>query len=247
MQNIKIVIEYDGTDYVGWQKQPNGISVQERIEDSLNKITGEKISLIGSGRTDSGVHALGQVANFNASCGMSDEELQRALNSTLPPDIAILDVERVPEGFHSQHGALSKSYLYRILNRPYKSALERNRLWLVVTPLNIAKMEEALELFRGEHDFRAFALAPDSVRSTVREVLSVGFREMRDIIEIEIEATGFLKRMVRLIVGALVSVGKEKIDLGDISTMIASGNRSRRVLAAPPQGLFLKRVNYPSK
>lgn len=244
MRNIKLTIEYDGTGYVGWQRQPDGPTVQEKIEVCLGGITGEKITLHGSGRTDSGVHALGQVANFNTESAIGPEELKKGLNSILPKDIVIVRSEEVPAEFHAQYSSKSKVYVYKILNRSYTSALLRNRVWHVPYTLNTEVMKEASEVLIGEHDFSAFAQADAEVKSKVRNVLSAEIGTKGEIIEFSIEAEGFLKRMVRLIVGTLVQVGKQRLSAGEFADILRSQNKNKFVIAAPPQGLYLKEVKY---
>jgi tRNA pseudouridine38-40 synthase len=244
MRNIKLTIEYDGINYLGWQKQTEGPTIQGILENTLEKITGEKIILIGSGRTDSGVHALAQVANFKTQSRMTPIQFQRALNSLLPKDIVIKEAEEVDMDFHAQFDAKSKTYLYRILNRSYPSALERFRAWFIPDPLEKGKMREAAYSLLGEHDFRAFALS-NTAKTSVRRVIRVSLEEKaNDTIEFEIEATGFLKGMVRLIVGTLAKVGKGKITPDDFRKILESGEKTKFVFSAPPWGLFLKQVKY---
>ncbi|HSE83433.1 MAG TPA: tRNA pseudouridine(38-40) synthase TruA [Thermodesulfobacteriota bacterium] len=244
MRNIKLTIEYDGTNYLGWQRQPQGPTVQETLENTLEKITKEKIKIIGSGRTDTGVHALAQAANFKTAVGMTINGFQKALNSLLPKDIVIKEAAEVGLDFHAQFDAKSKVYVYKILNRSYPSALERLREWFIPHPLNISLMQKAGETLLGEHDFRAFALS-GRTKTTVRTVLYVNLIKKDDNrIEFEIEATGFLRGMVRLIVGTLVQVGREKITPDDFREILESGQRTKFVRSAPPWGLFLKEVRY---
>ncbi len=244
MRNIKLIIEYDGTNYLGWQKQPQGSTVQEILEKTLEKITKERTRVIGSGRTDSGVHALAQVANFKTASGMATHEFQKALNSLLPKDIVIKEVSEVDLNFHAQFDAKSKVYTYRIINRLYPSALERLREWFIPHPLNISLMKQAGETLLGEHDFRAFALS-GRTRTTVRTVLCVNLMKKDDNrIGFEIESTGFLRGMVRLIVGTLAQVGREKITPEGFRETLESGQKTKFVRSAPPWGLFLKEVKY---
>ena len=245
MRNIKLVIEYDGSGYHGWQRQPDGPTIQETLENSLSKITGENISLHGSGRTDSGVHALGQVANFNTESRITAEEFQKGLNSILPKDIVVLSAEEAEPEFHAQFSSRSKIYIYKILNRPFGSALLRKRVWHVPYRLTLSAMSEAASELVGEHDFGAFAQAGAEVKSTVRTVTSAEFKKSgEDIIEFAIEAEGFLKRMVRLIAGTLVQVGKERLSPGEFADILNSGKKNKFVIAAPPSGLYLKKVRY---
>ncbi len=245
MRNIKITIEYDGTNYYGWQKQPRGPTIEQEIEKTLKNMTGEDISLSGSGRTDSGVHAFAQVANFKTNSNIKSIEFQMGLNSSLPKDITILDAKEVDPDFHAQFSAKSKTYIYKILNSPHPSALLRKRVWLVPLELNINYMKEAAEYLIGEHDFKAFAQSGIEVKMTVRNVLNVSLEQKENnIILFSIEATGFLKRMVRLIIGTLVQVGKGKITPSDFVEILNSGEKTKFVYAAPPQGLYLKEVKY---
>lgn len=244
MKTIKLTIEYDGTNYVGWQRQLSGPTIQEKIETSLRAMTGEKIKLSGSGRTDSGVHALGQVASFKTQIRLSPIEIQKGLNSMLPKDIVIIAAEEADPGFHAQLSAESKTYIYKILNRPFPSAILRERAWFMPYPLNARFMNEAARMLPGEHDFRAFTQSESTVKSTVRTVLHAGIEARRDILEFRIEADGFLKRMVRLIVGTLVQVGKEKITPAQFYEILESGEKTKFVHAAPARGLYLKKVRY---
>ncbi len=244
MVNIKLSIEYDGTNYLGWQRQPQGVTIQEVLEDALNKITGETITVIGSGRTDSGVHAISQVANFKTESKITPLQFQRALNSLLPKDIIIKESAEVDLDFHAQLKSKSKIYLYRILNRNYPTALQRQRLWFIPDPLDVSNMAQAASMILGEHDFRAFALS-GSTKTTVREVLHVSLEKKLDaLIEFEIESRGFLRGMIRLIVGTLVQVGNGRITKEDFREILESGKKKSFVFTAPPWGLFLKEVRY---
>jgi tRNA pseudouridine38-40 synthase len=245
MRNIKIMIEYDGTNYYGWQKQPQGPTIEQEIEKTLKNMTGEDINLSGSGRTDSGVHAFAQVANFKTNSNIKSIEFQMGLNSSLPIDITILEAKEVDQDFHAQFSAKSKTYIYKILNSPHPSALLRKRAWFVPLELNINYMKEAVEYLIGEHDFKAFAQSGIEVKTTIRNVLNVSLEQKENnIILFSIEATGFLKRMVRLIIGTLVQVGKGKITPLDFAEILNSGEKTKFVYAAPPQGLYLKEVKY---
>lgn len=245
MRNIKLTIEYDGTNYLGWQKQPQGPTVQLEIEKALKNMTGEDINLLGSGRTDSGVHACGQVANFQTNCKIKVNEFQMGLNSSLPKDITIMNAEEMGPNFHAQFSAKSKIYIYKILNSPHPSALLRKRAWFVPLELDIDLMKRSAEYLIGEHDFKAFAQSGIEVKSTVRTVLKVSIDEKdNNLILFRIEATGFLKRMVRLIIGTLIQVGKGQISPTDFFNILQSGEKTKFVYCAPPQGLYLKEVKY---
>ncbi len=245
MKNIKIIIEYDGTDYHGWQCQANLPTVQETIEDAIRKITGENVKITGSGRTDAGVHAIGQAANFFIETQMDTDTLRKALNSTLPRDISIIKAQEVPDGFHAQFSSRSKVYEYRIFNRTHPPALRRDRVWHVPEKLDTKKMREASVYLEGTHDFSVFATANITVKSTVRTVECVHIKKTREgVILIEIEADGFLKRMVRMITGTLVETGRGKLSPEGFGHILAEGKKTKSIFTAPPTGLFLKKVIY---
>ncbi len=244
MRNIKITVEYEGTRYSGWQRQKNAETVQEKIEDAVFKITGEKNALNGSGRTDAGVHALAQTANFHTECRMKTETILKALNSFLPEDISVKTAEEVSAGFHSRISSKKKTYLYRILNGASRSALNRKTCWFITEPLDTESMSDATRFIVGKHNFAAFALADTKVRTTVRTVFEAGVKRDGDFIVFSIEADGFLKRMVRLIVGTLVRVGKGKLNTAGFEKILKSGKKTADVTAAPARGLFLEKVDY---
>lgn len=245
MKNVKIIIEYDGTDYHGWQCQADLPTVQKTIEDAIRKITREDAKITGSGRTDAGVHAIGQVANFFIETQMDTDTLRKALNSTLPRDISIIKAQEVPDGFHAQFSSRSKVYEYRIFNRPHPPALQRNRVWHIQEKLDTKKMREAAAHLEGTHDFSVFATADITVKTTVRTVKRVHVRKTREeIISVEIEADGFLKRMVRMITGTLVEAGRGKLSPEGFRQILAEGQKTKDVFTAPPSGLFLKKVIY---
>ncbi len=245
MKNIKLIIEYDGTNYKGWQTQPGFPTVQQTIEKCLSQITGENIKICGSGRTDSGVHALEQVANFKTATHLETAKIQKALNSMLPDDISISRVKEMNEDFHAQFSCRSKIYQYNILNRSYPSAILYGRVWHIPIKLNMKLMKEASMNLVGEHDFSVFAAADAEVKSAVRTVIKINIKKTRKgIIEFEIEANGFLKRMVRIIIGTLVQVGKEKLTPAEFKGIMKKGEKNKHVISAPPYGLFLKKVDY---
>ncbi len=245
MKNVKIIIEYDGTDYHGWQCQADLPTVQKTIEDAIRQITTEDVKITGSGRTDAGVHAIGQVANFFTEAQMDPETLRKALNSTLPRNISIIKAQEVPDGFHAQFSSRSKVYEYRIFNRPHRPALQRNRAWHIQEKLDTKKMREAAAYLEGTHDFSVFAAADITVKTTVRTVKRIHVRKTREgVILIEIEADGFLKRMVRMIAGTLVETGRGKLTPEGFGQILAGGQKTKNVFTAPPSGLFLKKVIY---
>jgi tRNA pseudouridine38-40 synthase len=245
MRNIKLLIEYDGTNYRGWQVQPDGPTIQGMLEEKLSRLTSERIHVIGSGRTDSGVHALGQVAHFRTQSQMDTRTIQRALNSLLPPDIVIREVEEVDEGFHARKQSKSKVYEYRILNRNLRSVFHRGYVWHIPQKLNLAEMKKATQSLIGEHDFSAFRTVGSPTRTTVRRVIRGEWKRGRDdLIRFEIEANGFLKQMVRSIIGTLVEIGKGRMKATDFRKILNSKDRKEAGPTAPAQGLFLKEVKY---
>ncbi len=245
MRNIKLVIEYDGTNYHGWQVQPNGLTVQEVIEEKIQIMTRQRVRLTGSGRTDAGVHALGQVANFFTHSAIPVEGFQKGLNSLLPLDIVVQSAEEVDLQFHAQYGAKRKTDRYVILHRPVPSALFRNYSWRVSGSLDVPAMEEASRLLRGKQDFTSFRGADADTEDPVREVFQAGWsRKNSDFLHFTIEADGFLKHMVRNIVGTLVDVGKGERSPEQFGQVLRARDRRRAGMTAPPQGLFLVEVKY---
>ena len=245
VRNIKLLIEYDGTNYQGWQVQPKGPTIQGILEEKIGLLTGQPVQLFGSGRTDSGVHALGQVAHFKTQSQMDIHTIRRALNSLLPHDIVIQKAEEVDEGFHARKYSKSKIYEYRILNRNLRSAFHRGYVWHIPQKLNLTEMKKATQSLIGEHDFSAFRTVGSPTRTTVRRVIRAEWKRGRDgLIRFEIEANGFLKQMVRSIIGTLVEIGKGRMEAAEIREILNSRDRKEAGPTAPAQGLFLKEVKY---
>lgn len=244
MKNIKLTIEYDGTNYHGWQSQANSISVQEELEKALKRLIGKECTVTGASRTDAGVHAYGQTANFYTDSSIPPEKYFLALNSILPGDIAIVKSEEVSLDFHSRYWAKGKTYKYLIYNSRHPSALLRNRAFYVPVPLNAEKMKQASSFILGTHDFAAFQAAGSSAKTSVRTVTGISVKKSDDIIEMCISGNGFLYNMVRIIAGTLVEVGIGKIPADDIKTIIENRDRRRAGRTAPPQGLYLVEVFY---
>lgn len=246
MRNIRLTIEYDGTDYAGWQSQKRRGSktIQEEIEKAIEKITREKVKLIGSGRTDAGVHALAQVANFKTDSGIAAEKLQKALNAVLPEDIAITKVEAAGLDFHSRFLAKSKAYRYTILNRSCRSALFKEKAYFLPYPLNLRLMQKEAKSLLGRHDFRSFQAKGKKERGAIRTVKSLKIRRDGDFIHIEIEADGFLYNMVRNIVGTLIEVGRGKMPEGSTGRILRAKDRKVAGPAVPARGLCLLKVRY---
>ena len=244
MRNIKLTIEYDGKEFNGWQKQPNKLNIQGNIEKVLSDITKEDIEIIGSGRTDAGVHALGQVANFKTNSTIPIEKFAIAINSRLKKSIVIKKAEEVPERFHSRYNCKKKTYRYVINNSETGSAIYRNLEYNIKQPLNLEKMQDASRYFVGEHDFSAFKASGTSSKSSVRTIYSAKVTKEGERIYIELTGNGFLYNMVRIIAGTLVEVGLGKIKPEEITEIIDSKDRQKAGKTLPPYGLYLVEVNY---
>ena len=245
MRNIKLVIEYDGKDFNGWQKQPNKLNIQGEIERAIMDITKEdNIELNASGRTDAGVHALGQVANFKTNSTMPVEKFPIAINNKVKKSIIIKSAEEVPERFHSRYNCKQKTYRYVINNSEYGSAIYRNQECHIPQKLNVEEMKKAVKFFEGEHDFKGFKASGTSSKNSVRKIFKTNIKVDGDRIFIELTGSGFLYNMVRIISGTLVDVGLGKIKSDDIPEIILSGDRKRAGKTLPPQGLYLVEVKY---
>jgi len=244
MRKLKILVEYEDTRYHGWQCQSNGLAIQEVLQKTLKKITQEKKSVVGSGRTDAGVHAEGQVAHFFTASRMNPREFLKAFNSLLPPDIVIKKVEEVDSKFHAQKLASRKIYRYTILNRDYPSALLCRQAHYIASPLKISAMRRAAKIFVGRHDFSAFQGAGSEVRTPVREIYSLTIQKKEDWIRIHVDGNGFLKYMVRNIIGTLIQVGQEKKTAEQIKAILRSRDRKNAGPTAPARGLCLVAVKY---
>ena len=242
MRNIKLTIEYDGKDFNGWQKQPDRLNIQGEIEKAIEEITGEKVDLTASGRTDAGVHSLGQTANFKTDSKIPTEKFAKAINSRLKKSIVIKSAEEVDEKFHSRYSVKSKTYRYIINNSENGTAIYRGLEYHVPMKLDYEKMNEAIKYFIGEHDFKAFKASGTSSKSSVRKILDGSVRKEGERVIIEVTGTGFLYNMVRIIVGTLADVGTGRIEVSDIPEIICSKDRRQGGITAPPQGLFLKKV-----
>lgn len=245
MRTIKLLIEYDGTNYLGWQVQSKGQTIQGVIEENLKKLTGDPARLTGSGRTDGGAHAIGQVAHFRTRSRMDLHSIQRALNSLLPPDIAIKGIEEAGENFHARKQVRSKVYEYRIINQPLRSVFHRDYTWHIPQGLDWEEVKKATQKLIGEHDFSSFRSVGTPTRTAIRRVMRAEWKRGRDgTIRFEIEANGFLKQMVRAIVGTLIEVGKGKINSEEFQKILESKDRKKAGPNAPARGLFLKEVKY---
>ena len=244
MRKIKLVIEYDGYKYHGWQVQPNGLTIQEVLESKLQKIVKKKTVVHGAGRTDAKVHAEGQTAHFLTSSRMTDEEFQKALNSVLPKDIVIKEVEEVDSSFHAQKSALRRIYRYTILNRDHPSALERRYSWFQPHPLDLTAMRRARKYLLGKHDFSAFRASGCEAKSPVRELYRIDIKKKGNFIQLIFEGNGFVKYMVRNVVGTIVQVGKGYMAASQVGEILALRNRRKAGPTAPAYGLCLVKVIY---
>jgi len=246
MRNIKLVIEYDGTNYHGWQSQRNPLTIQGILEQAISKVTQEPITLYGSGRTDAGVHAQGQVANFHTQTNIPAANLVHAINSHLPPDIAIKTATDVTDSFHARYSAKSKVYRYTVLNDDTASPMERLYSWHIRQHLDLQAIRQAASHLIGTHDFAAFQTKADRSKDSTRTVYCLRVRRKGHKIYLDIEASGFLYNMVRAIVGTLVLVGKGFAKPATVRRTLKSRKRSEAGPTAPPQGLCLQRVKYRS-
>jgi tRNA pseudouridine38-40 synthase len=263
-RTLKILLAYDGSDLVGWQRQPIGMSVQSRLEDALTAIEGRPVTVVGAGRTDAGAHALGQVASCRLDHPLPAARLATALNAMLPDGIRILRIEDVHESFHARYSARLKTYRYLVLNAGVASPFERRYVWQVPQPLNLAAMAEAARHLEGEHDFAALQGAGSATRTTVRTITGACLRESTSaevvggslalggpagcsrLIVFEIAGNGFLRHMVRNAAGTLVEIGLGKREPSWMAEVLASGDRAQAGPTAPARGLFLVGVDYPA-
>ena len=247
-RNLKLTIEYDGTAYQGWQLQaPGQPTVQGVIETALRAMTGEpKLRLRGAGRTDSGVHARGQVANFFTETSIPPRGFMLGLNAKLPRDVAIRACEEVPASFDARRSARGKIYRYTIWNQQNRSPLIDRYVWHVRGALDLPAMRAAAAHLVGEHDFRAFRASDCERRNTVRIIRRLELSRDGDLVRCEVEATAFLKNMVRILVGTLVAVGQGRLAADDVRTIREAGDRTRAGITAPPQGLEMVQVFYPA-
>jgi tRNA pseudouridine38-40 synthase len=245
-RNFKLVIEYDGTAYHGWQRQKEVSTVQETIETALRTMTGRSVTVAGSGRTDAGVHALNQVATFFVETELTPDIFTRGLNSLLPGDIVVKDCQRVADTFHARYNACSKVYDYVILNQPIPGAIFRKYAWHIKRKLEVSPMREAVLFLKGTHDFSAFEASGSPRSNAVRTIMDVHLTtgNVDDYLVFSVEADGFLRCMVRNIVGTLVDVGMGKTSPREFQDILQSRDRRRAGITAPPHGLFLSEVKY---
>ncbi|MFH0935300.1 MAG: tRNA pseudouridine(38-40) synthase TruA [Candidatus Omnitrophota bacterium] len=243
-RNLKLEIEYDGTNYAGWQVQNSNKTIQSVIEKTLQRILQEKVHLIVSGRTDSGTHALAQVANFKTKSKIPPDKLRLALNSWLPADIAISKAEEKALDFHSRFDAKSKIYRYSILNRPHPSPLQRKAVYFYRHPLNVSLMRKESKVLLGRHNFKSFQAVDKTERNPVRTIKNIRITVDNGLVCIDIEAGGFLYNMVRNIAGTLIEIGRGRFKPGDLKRILLGRDRRLAGPTVPARGLCLMKVNY---
>ena len=245
MPRLKLTLEYDGTAYVGWQRQLNGLSVQEVVEKALAELFGTEVATLAASRTDAGVHALGQVVAFDSPRTLPPTAYLRGLSTLLPQDVSVVSVAEVPADFDPRRHSLGKRYRYLLSNRPVRSPLRRRTHWELFAPLDLAAMDEAARLLVGTHDFAAFRAANCEARTTLRTLRELSLAPALDVVQFEVEGTAFLKHMVRTMVGTLVEVGRGRRPVSWVGEVLASCDRTQAGPTAPPQGLVLVEVRYP--
>ncbi|MDY3929040.1 MAG: tRNA pseudouridine(38-40) synthase TruA [Clostridia bacterium] len=244
MRNIKLTIQYDGTNYHGWQVQENAVTVQEVMENALKRLTGVKPRISGCGRTDTGVHAMNYICSFKTESNIPCDRFPYAINRFLPADVVCKRAEDMASEFDAHRSAVGKTYSYLILNSQYPDAFYHNRAWHYRYDLDVEKMKKAGEYFCGTHDFIGFAASGFTVKTTVRTIHSVKISKNENIIKIDVCGNGFLYNMVRIIAGTLVFAGNGKINAEDIPDIIESKDRKRAGITAPACGLYLSEVYY---
>ena len=247
VRNIRLKIAYDGTGFAGWQTQPGLPTIQESIEIAIEKMTGQRPKLIGSGRTDAGVHAHAQVATFYTTARYSPDKFQNAINAFLPPEIRVINADEVPVTFHPTLDVISKRYRYRIDNCRTADPLKLRHCHHIPTPLDDDKMRRGASFLVGRHDFAAFQTVGSERLSTVRTIFACDVFRHADEVHIEVEADGFLYNMVRSIAGTLILVGSGKWSAADLRAALEARDRARCGMVAPPDGLYLMQVDYPEK
>jgi len=245
MKTIRLTLEYDGTAYAGWQVQPNGLAIQEVVEDALEQVTGERVRLHSSGRTDAGVHARGMVAHFTTDKALPLSAYREGVNRLLPSDIAIREACEVPHGFHARFDAAGKWYRYTIYQGDVRSPLFGRRAWHIRKPLDLDAMREGSLAFVGRHDFSAFRSSSCEAQTTSRTIHSIDILLHGNLLLIDVRGDGFLKNMVRIMVGTLVEIGLGKRGAHDVALLLEGRDRNHAGKTAPPEGLCLMEVWYP--
>lgn len=244
MRNIRLTISYDGSDYYGFQRQKDLVTVQQVLEEALAKIFGESISVAPSGRTDTGVHALGQVVSFKTQGKIPVERVVHAVNTVLPPSVVALDAKEMPEGFHARYDAKAKKYIYKIMQTDMPDPFLANYAWLLAGELDVRKMAEAASIIKGEHDFSSFRASGSTPTHPVRDIYESVWQNENGMIVFSIKGNGFLYHMVRNLVGSFVDIGQGRISVDDFKDILAGKDRALAGKTAPPQGLYLEHVFY---
>lgn len=244
MRNLKITIQYNGKNYCGWQRQPNSLGIQGNIENAIYEITKEKVKLIGSGRTDAGVHAFGQVANFKIDSDFPIEKMAIAINSQLKRSIRIKHAQEVAEDFHSRYHCKSKTYIYIIENSEQGSAIYRNLTYHVPQPLDIKKMQQAADYLVGEHDFSSFKSSGTSSKSSVRTIYAAQVLKEQERVIIQLTGNGFLYNMVRIISGTLLEIGLGNMQPEQMKEILEAKDRQKAGKTLPAYGLYLMNAEY---
>lgn len=244
MKRVQLVVSYDGTDYCGWQIQPNGKTIEGELNTALTEMFGERITVIGASRTDAGVHSCGNIAVFNTNARMPAEKISYALNQRLPEDIVVLSSREVPLDFHPRHCKSKKTYEYRILNREFRDPNRRRNTYFYYRRLDVEAMRSAAQYLVGEHDFKSFCSIRAEVESTIRRIYVIIVKEENDVIAIRIVGNGFLYNMVRIIAGTLIQVGLGDKKPEDIPQILKAGNRETAGPTAPACGLTMLGIEY---
>lgn len=244
MKRIMLVVAYEGTNYCGWQVQPNGITIEGVLNRTLSELLGEQIVVIGASRTDAGVHSYGNVAVFDTKTRIPAEKISYALNQRLPEDIVVQSSKEVPADFHPRHCNSRKTYEYRILNRKMPLPMRRRDTYFYYRKLDVEKMQRAAELLVGEHDFKSFCAAAAVVETTVRTIYSLDVRRMEDIITIRVTGSGFLYNMVRIIAGTLIQIGEGKKEPESVKEILAACHRGAAGPTAPAHGLTMVGIEF---
>jgi tRNA pseudouridine38-40 synthase len=244
MRTIRLTVEYDGTDFVGWQIQPNGRSVQETLEAALARVLGSPVRIHSAGRTDAGVHARGMTAHFETAADLPLAAYREGVNRLLPPDVAVREAAEAPEDFHARFDARGKWYRYTIYSASVRSPLLGRRAWHLRSPLDLAAMARAAQDFVGYHDFAAFRASGCDARTTNRQIFSVQLEQQGELLHIDVRGAGFLRNMVRVMVGTLVEIGLARRPANDVACLLREGCRQKAGRTAPPQGLCLMEVWY---
>lgn len=244
MHSIKMTLMYDGTDYCGWQRQPKRKSIQGEVERALSVFTREPVCVIGASRTDAGVHAAGYVCSFQTACDASLRDFSYGMNGILPRDIRVKEMEAVPDRFHARYDAQWKTYVYTIDNSAYRDPFWRRYAWHFRYPLNVDTMRRAAADYIGTHDFSAFMSSGGEAKDFTRTIYHTALEQQGHLLHFSVTGNGFLYNMVRIMAGTLVSIGNGRLPAEELPAVIASGERKRAGITAPPEGLCLKEIGY---